>query len=139
MLEKTCCGGDVLILACSGGSNVGQISNEAAKALTEQGQGKMYCAIGVGAGLQNFIETTRNASACVAIDGCPMGCVKKALENAGLKADVYVLVTDLGIEKQPGFDAPDDDVAKVTGAVADALQDSVSSEEQSGDCCACNE
>ena len=139
MLEKTCCGGEVLILACSGAANVGQISNEAAKALTEQGQGKMYCAVGSGAGLQNFIETTRNASACVAIDGCSMGCVKKALENAGLEADVYVLVTDLGIEKQPGFDAPADDVAKVTGAVADALQNAVSSEEQSGDCCACDE
>ena len=29
-----CCGkGDVLLFACSGGSNVGQISNDAAKAL----------------------------------------------------------------------------------------------------------
>ena len=139
MLEKTCCGGDVLILACSGAANVGQISNEAAKALTEQGHGRMYCAVGVGAGLQDFIETTRNASACVAIDGCPMGCVKKALENAGLEADVYVLVTDLGIEKQPGFEASADDVAKVTSAVADALHNSVSCEEQSGDCCACDE
>ncbi len=123
MLEKSCCGGDVLILACSGAANVGQIANEAAKALTESGQGKMYCAVGVGAGLENFIETTRNAAACVAIDGCPMGCVKLALDNAGLEADVYVLVTDLGIEKRPGFDAPAEDVAKVTGAVADALQD----------------
>ncbi len=139
MLEETCRGGDVLILACSGASNVGQISNEAAKALTQSGQGKMYCAVGVGAGLQDFIETTRSASACVAIDGCPMGCVKKALENAGLEADVYVLITDLGIEKQPGFDAADDDVAKVSDAVADALQDAVCCGEQSGDCCACDE
>jgi len=139
MLEKTCCGGEVLILACSGAANVGQISNEAAKALTEQGHGKMYCAVGVGAGLQDFIETTRNASACVAIDGCPMGCVKKALGNAGLEADVYVLVTDLGIEKQPGFETPDDVVAKVTKVVAEALQDSVCCGEQSGDCCACDE
>ncbi len=139
MLEKTCCGGDVLILACSGGSNVGQVSNEAAKALTEQGQGKLYCTIAIGAGLENFIETTKQAGACVAIDGCPMGCVKKALENAGLEPNVYVLVTELGIEKQPGLEARDDDVAKVASAVTDALQGPACCVEQSGDCCACDE
>ena len=139
MLEKTCCGGDAVMLACSGGSNVGQISNEAAKALAEQGQGKMYCAIGVGAGLENFIETTRQAGTCVAIDGCQTGCLKKALENAGLQADVYVRVTDLGIEKQPGLDTPDDHVAKVASAVTDALQGPACCVEQSGDCCTCDE
>jgi len=40
-----------MILACSGGSNVGQLSNQAAVALTREGFGKMYCLAGVG-GLQ---------------------------------------------------------------------------------------
>jgi uncharacterized metal-binding protein len=139
MLEKSCCGGDVLLLTCSGAANVGQIANEAGKALTEQGQAKMYCAVGVGACLDSFIETTRNAAACVAIDGCPMGCVKQVLENAGLEADVYVLVTDLGIEKQPGFDAPDDAVAKVTRAVIDALEGPGCCPDQPSSCCGCGQ
>jgi len=121
MLEKSCCGGNVIILACSGASNVGQISNEAAKVLTNLGQGKMYCAVGVGAGLENFVKTTREAEACVAIDGCPVACVKKTLENVQIEPDVYVLVTELGIEKAPGFDISQDDVAKVAQAVADGL------------------
>lgn len=49
--EPSCaCGtNDILLLACSGGSSVGQIANDAAKALDGYGQGSMYCTVGVGA------------------------------------------------------------------------------------------
>ena len=113
---------DAVILACSGGSNVGQISNEAAKALDQLGQGRFFCGIGIGAGLPKFIETARNAT-CVAIDGCEVACMKKALENAGLTPDVYVVVTDLGIAKGHHFDLGTDEVAEVAGTVAAALEE----------------
>ena len=112
---------EAVILACSGGSNVGQITNEAAKALDQLGQGRFFCGIGVGAGLPKFIETARNAT-CVAIDGCEVACMKKALENAGLTPEVYVVVTDLGIEKGHHFDISADQVAEVAGAAAEALE-----------------
>lgn len=35
-----------MILACSGGSNVGQLSNQAAIELTQEGFGKMFCLAG---------------------------------------------------------------------------------------------
>ena len=128
MLAESCCGGDALILACSGGSNVGQIANEAAKALTQLGQGKMYCAVGVAAGLPSFVEKTQQAATCVAIDGCPVGCVKKALADISVEPDVYVVVTELGIAKQPGFDVSQEQIAGVVGAVGDALQAKCASE-----------
>ena len=119
-----CCDGGkgVLILACSGGSNVGQITNEAAKALDQLGQGRMSCAIGVGAQLPAFVEAARD-SLCVALDGCAVACVKCALVNAGLAPDVHVVVTGLGIEKQHDFDFTRDQVAEVAGAVAAALEE----------------
>ena len=120
MLEQSCCGTDTVILACSGGSNVGQITNEAAKALTGQGVGRMYCAIGVGAGLPNFIQTTGEGT-CIALDGCAVGCVKRALDNAGLQPQVYLVVTELGIEKQPGFAVSEAQIAQVTEAVQQSL------------------
>ena len=108
--EPTCaCGSkDVLLLACSGGSNVGQIANDAAKALDGYGQGSMYCAIGVGAQLPGFIKGVREKP-CVAIDGCGTGCVLKTLENVSVKPAVHVVVTDLkrfasfGIFMTPGL------------------------------------
>ncbi len=44
-MPEECCtpGGNIMILACSGGSNVGQLSNQAAIELTQEGFGKMFC------------------------------------------------------------------------------------------------
>ena len=116
----TCGSKDILLLACSGGSNVGQIANDAAKALDGYGQGSMYCAIGVGAQLPNFVKSIKEKS-CVAIDGCPVACVRKSLENVGVKPAVHIIVTELGIDKHHAFDHTNDDIAKVVGAVVDAL------------------
>ena len=118
-----CCGqGDVLLLACSGGANVGQIANDAAKALDQLGQGSMYCMAGVGAQLPTFIERCKQeGTTIVTIDGCGVGCAKQALANIGVTSDVYVVVTDLGIEKGHHFDTPDEQVAEVADATAKAL------------------
>jgi uncharacterized metal-binding protein len=118
-----CCGqGDVLLFACSGGSNVGQISNDAAKALDQLGQGSFFCLIGVGAQLPNFVERTKkDGTKVVAIDGCSVACAKKALANIGVTADVYVDVTSLGIEKGHHFNHTPEEVATTAQAVVDAL------------------
>lgn len=110
------------MLACSGGSNVGQISNEAAKALDQLGQGSMYCLIGIGAQLPTFVERVKKeGTTIVTIDGCAVACAKKALENVGVDSDVYVVVTDLGIEKGHHFDIPREQIAEVADATARAL------------------
>ena len=118
-----CCGkGDVLLFACSGGSNVGQISNDAAKALDQLGEGSFYCLIGVGAQLPNFIERIKkDGTTIVAIDGCGVACAKKVLENVGATADAYVVVTELGIEKGHHFNHTQEEVSKTAQAVVDAL------------------
>jgi uncharacterized metal-binding protein len=46
-----------MILACAGGSNVGQLSNQAAVELTQEGFGKLFCLAGVGAHLSGFVKS----------------------------------------------------------------------------------
>ena len=118
-----CCGqGDVLLLACSGGSNVGQISNDAAIALDQLGQGSMYCMVGIAAQLPSFVERTKKeGTTVVGIDGCNVACVKKSLEKIGVTADIYVDVTSLGIEKGHHFNHTREEVGQVAQAVSDAL------------------
>ena len=94
---------EILIFPCSGGSNVGQISNEAAKDLTALGIGKMYCLAGIGGKDSGIVESTKAAKRIIAIDGCPVHRARKTLEQAGFTADVPVVVTDLGIEKKNSF------------------------------------
>ncbi len=118
MSERCASNDSTLLFACSGGSNVGQIANDAAVALDKLGQDQMYCAIGVAAKFPGFVETAAKADKRVLIDGCEVQCLKKAFEAAGLTAEVHVIVTDLGIEKGHHFDRTQDEVARVAGAVS---------------------
>jgi uncharacterized metal-binding protein len=88
-----------LILACSGGSNVGQITNQAALELTREGRGKMFCLAGLGADIPGIVKTVREAGEVIVLDGCSIGCAKGIMERAGLPQGRCLVVTDLGIEK----------------------------------------
>ncbi|MGQ9823760.1 MAG: putative zinc-binding protein [Desulfotomaculales bacterium] len=79
----TCGEGPVLILACSGGSNVGQLANAAAVSLTREGKGKMYCLAGVGGHVDGIVESCKGAGQLVVIDGCPVVCGKKPANTPG--------------------------------------------------------
>lgn len=59
----------------------------------------MYCLAGVGGGVEGILETTKQAHKILAIDGCPVDCVKNTLEKAGFTEYVHCRVTDMGFEK----------------------------------------
>jgi len=102
--KDVCCSGSAptLVLACSGGSNVGQISNNVMIELDRKGVGNAYCLAGVGAALSGFIESAK-AAKTILVDGCPVGCGKKAFEKYGLEPSQYFVVTELGIAKTHDF------------------------------------
>ncbi len=114
MEEKCLCEPtEILIFPCSGGSNVGQIANEAGVKLTQQGMGKFFCLAGIGGHVSGMIESTKAGKMLVAVDGCQVACAKKILEHAGFNIDEYVQVTDLGIEKNHNLNPLIPDVEKV--------------------------
>lgn len=106
--KNSCCGDQVktLIMACSGGSNVGQISNSAMVEMDKQGVGSAYCLAGVGAELSGFLASSK-AARVVLIDGCPVGCGKKTLEKHAIEPARYFVVSEFGIEKKHAFDKLD--------------------------------
>lgn len=118
-MAEECCvpGGNVMILACSGGSNVGQLANQAAVELTQEGFGKMYCLAGIGGHLGGFVQSAKDVSEMVVIDGCPTCCSKAILEHAEVPIKSYLILTDLGIEKNKDFDLKKEDLNKVKDAV----------------------
>jgi uncharacterized metal-binding protein len=127
MAENCCDGGnDVMILACSGGSNVGQLANQAAIELTQEGIGKMFCLAGIGAHLSGFVQSAVDVPVLVAIDGCSVGCTKGILEHAEIVARHYVVLTDEGIEKNKNFNLSRADIDQVKTAVKARLIEPVS-------------
>lgn len=117
----SCSAAPVLIFACSGGSNVGQIANQAAVELSREKVGKMFCLAGVGAHIDSFIESSRD-NRLVVIDGCPVACAKKLFEHAQLPVSDYIMVTDLDIKKSYDFNLSQEDIARVCGEVKKRLE-----------------
>ncbi|NLF38904.1 zinc-binding protein [bacterium] len=102
MNEKTACmcgEAPTLIFPCSGGSDVGCLADQAARKLTKDGVGRMYCLAGIGGRVPGIIETTKAAAAVLAIDGCPVDCAKKTLEQAGFSGFKHLRLSDIGLEK----------------------------------------
>jgi uncharacterized metal-binding protein len=118
-----CCvpGGNVMILACSGASNVGQLSNQAAVELTQEGFGKMFCLAGIGGQLQGFVQSAKDVPGMVVIDGCELGCAKATLEVAGVRFRDHVVLTDLGIDKNKVLNLKREEIDQVKSAVRQAV------------------
>lgn len=110
-----------MLYPCAGGSNVGQITNEAAKRISVMGEGKFACLAGVGAGTKSFVDSAKSAQNVVAIDGCNAHCAKKTLERAGVTPTVHVVVTDLGVKKKYELECDSADVDTTVNAVRGLL------------------
>jgi len=112
-----------IIYSCSGiGSNVGQLANAAACRLTLEGFGGGSCLAGVGGGIEKLIGVGKAADERVVIDGCPVACAKKIMNDKGLRIDRYVMITELGFIKTPGPAFNENDVQTVMDAVRKPLQ-----------------
>ena len=94
-----CSSKEIMIYPCSGGSNVGQVSNEAAKVLVERGWGKFSCLAGVGAQNNTFIDRAKKAKVVLVIDGCGVKCASRTLERASINPTVTIVITELGAKK----------------------------------------
>jgi len=103
--KSDCCSGGKtsVVLACSGASNVGQMTNELAKCLDTDGTAKFFCLAGVGGHVSGMVASVAAADKVLVLDGCPVGCAKRAMDAAGAKGFSYKVITELGVEKKHAF------------------------------------
>ncbi len=155
MKDNNCCSASstTIILACSGGSNVGQITNEVAKLLDIAGEGKFFCLAGIGGHISGMIASVEGCDKVLVLDGCPMACAKKVVEAANIDDYEYLVITDLGIEKVHDFRLSEEHLNQVISACRVALNGSTIKEDtneaklvetagssgsfSSGGCCSC--
>ena len=119
--ECICKAEDIIFLPCSGGSNCGQIANQVAVKLTEEGVGNIYCLAGIGAHVDGMIESVKGAKRIVALDGCNVACAKKTIEHAGLSVTDWVCVTEEGINKDHQFKIADEEVDLIARRIKESL------------------
>ena len=88
-----------LIFPCSGASDVGGLTDRAARQMTLDGTGKMYCLAGIGGRVQSILDSTQAAAKVLVIDGCKEDCGRKMMELAGFKDFQHLKVAEMGFKK----------------------------------------
>ena len=123
MDEKRCtCGTmDVRVVACSGGSNVGQIANDAAIQLAKEKAASFFCLAGVGGHIGGIVKSAKEAGLMIAIDGCSVQCAAKTLQHQDIEPAIQIVVTELGVEKSPDLDPDEKACSLVVEKVKDEL------------------
>lgn len=119
--ECICKAEEITILPCSGGSNCGQIANQAAVSLDTQGVGKIYCLAGIAAHIDGMVESARGAKRLVVLDGCQVACGKKTIEHAGLKVTDWICVTEEGIAKNHQFKLTPEEINLIVRKTKESL------------------
>ena len=89
-----------LAYACSGCSSAAQLANHVALQLDRCGVAEMSCIAGVGGDVPHLLKVARSGRPIIALDGCPLVCVKSSLTRHGLVADRHYQLQRYGVKKR---------------------------------------
>lgn len=98
-----------LVYSCSGCSNVAQLANTLAVRLDRAGLAEMSCIAGVGGHVSALVNKANSGRPILAIDGCPLQCVKGCLAQHGVQATEHLVLSSLGLKKRYGEDCTAED------------------------------
>lgn len=89
-----------LVYACSGCSNVAQLANDLALILNRKNLAEMSSIAGIGGNITKFIKTAQSGRSILAIDGCPLNCVKQCLATINVVPTWHIEFTKFGFKKR---------------------------------------
>lgn len=89
-----------LVYSCSGCSGAAQMANYLALNLDRKGAAEMSCIAGVGGGVESLLRLARSGRPILALDGCPLVCVKESLVQRGIEPQAHVILSDYGVKKR---------------------------------------
>jgi len=115
------------LFVCFGGmSNVGVLTGLAGLEAVKQagpGQAGIFCLGGLPTQAPSVIDKTSRVRRIVVVDGCPLTCARKIVEQAGFQPAAAInLVDDCGIQKGPPTQYTPEDLATATARILAALQ-----------------
>lgn len=105
-----------LVYSCSGCSSAAQMANTLALWLDRAGAAEMSCIAGVGGGVTGLVRTAQSGRPILALDGCVLHCVSACLEQAGVKPDTHLTLSDYGVRKRKHADFDPDQAQAVYAA-----------------------
>lgn len=104
----------VIVYACSGASNLGQLANQIALRLDRLGLADLACATEVGA---EDGDAQNSGRPILAISGCTSACCAAMLARHGIEVSRSVILAERGIAKAKHVLVDDDSSERVFGQV----------------------
>ena len=89
-----------LVYSCSGCSSAAQLANHVAVQMDRRGLAEMSCIAGVGGDVPSLVKTARSGRPIIALDGCPLVCVKSSLARHGIEPDRHYQLQHYGVRKR---------------------------------------
>ncbi|HXH04250.1 MAG TPA: putative zinc-binding protein [Candidatus Competibacteraceae bacterium] len=89
-----------LVYSCSGCSSAAQLANHLALRLDREGLAEMSCIAGVGGDVPNLVKLAKSGRPILALDGCPLVCVKSTLARHGIEPTRHVILSEYGVKKR---------------------------------------
>jgi uncharacterized metal-binding protein len=89
----------VIVYACSGCSDAGEIADRIARQLSREGAAQMSCLAGIGGRVKSLVLKAENAERILVVDGCPLNCAAHTLKLAGFQKFDHLELHKIGIRK----------------------------------------
>ena len=89
-----------LVYSCSGCSSAAQLANYLALTLDHEGAAEMSCIAGLGGDVSSLVRLARSGRPIIAIDGCPLFCVRNSLARHGVLPTLHHNLGAYGVRKK---------------------------------------
>jgi uncharacterized metal-binding protein len=106
------------LVTCSGISNTGKLTTQAALTLLQRRPGQ-YVWMHARQSTANLEAEIGDAEQVIVIDGCTDCCAKKKLSASFLAPHHHIIATELGIEKKGVGEVQYDEIEKIVRAIMD--------------------
>ena len=110
------------LVTCSGISNTGKLTTQAALALLQRRPGG-YVWVRAEQGADRIADEIEEADNVIVLDGCTDCCAKKKLAEAGFTHDHHVITTEIGITKNGMADVQFVEIEKVVNTILQIKRD----------------
>jgi uncharacterized metal-binding protein len=119
------------LFVCFGAmSNVGMLTGLAALEAVKQvepGTAGIFCLGGLPTHAPTVLAKTQAVRRIITIDGCPLNCARKIVEQAGFTpARIINLAADCGIEKRPGASPEPHEMQAAVQLIVHTIQEPLS-------------
>ena len=110
-----------LVYSCSGCSSAAQLANHVALQMDRRGVAEMSCIAGVGGDVPQLVRLAKSGRPIIALDGCPLVCVRSRLARHGLAPERHYQLHQYGVKKRTHQDFDPGQAAEVLARIEDDL------------------